>query len=429
MKMKKMALSGGLLLVALLASGTLASCGTDSSTVTLTFLNGKSEATDWIDTEIAAFETANPSIKVNQVFETDASSALKVDINAGDIPDITSVYDTSLIKAGYYYDMSNLDAWNRVDSSIKELCTDPLTNKQYRLATNRATAGLFYNKDIFTACGITTEPTTWTDFVADMKTIVKDGYTGLYMGGSATWMLGHLMEFWGHGIIKENLGNVAANLAFTENDQTKLNFAGTDSAIKTFAEKFLELKNDGIFNSDFITASYDDQLENFATGKAAMISQGMWALSTIETDNPDMASKIGFMPYPSMDATLAPDPVILSDVDSGYSIMNASTHKDDAIKFLNFLWSASNQKEYCKLVSSPSAFTDVDDSEWSDISSTVDTALTKGFNIGYTATPSGFGGGECGALIQGLYIGDYTADTFTTTYTADWNAAYTAANQ
>jgi raffinose/stachyose/melibiose transport system substrate-binding protein len=426
MKMKKMAISGALM--ALLATCALVGCSTTDETVTLTFLNGKSEVVDWIDTEIAAFETANPTIKVNQVYDSDASSALKVDINAGDIPDITSVYETSLVNSGYYYDMSSLDAWSRVSSSIKELCTDPLTNKQYRLATNRATAGLFYNKDIFTEAGISAEPTTWTSFMADLEAIVAKGYSGLYMGGSATWMLGHLMEFWGHGIIKESLGNVAANLAFINNDQTKLNFAGTDSAIRTFATRFLEMKNAGVLNSDFVTASYDDQLENFATGKAAIISQGMWALSTIETYNADMSSKIGFMPYPSMDATLAPNPVILSDVDSGYSIMNASTHKDAAVKFLNFLWSTANQAEYCKLVSSPSAFTDVDDSDWSDISDVVDTALTKGTNIGYTSTPSGFGGGEAGTLIQGLYIGDYTADSFTTAYANAWNTAYTAAN-
>jgi raffinose/stachyose/melibiose transport system substrate-binding protein len=426
MKMTKMTMSGALL--ALLATCTLTGCNKTSETVTLTFLNGKSEVVDWIDTEIAAFETANPTIKVNQVFDTDASSALKVDINAGDIPDITSVYETSLVNSGYYYDMSALDAWNRVSSSIKELCTDPLTNKQFRLATNRATAGLFYNKDIFTACGITSEPTVWADFVSDLQKAVAKGYSGLYMGGSATWMLGHLMEFWGHGIIKESIGNVAANLAFINNDQTKLNFTGANSPIKTFATKFLELKNAGVLNSDFLTASYDDQLENFATGKAAVISQGMWALSTIEANNTAMSSKIGFMPYPSMDATLAPKPVILSDVDSGYSIMNATTHKDEAIKFLNFLWSSANQAEYCKLVSSPSAFTDVDDSNWSDISTVVDAALAKGTNIGYSSTPSGFGGGECGTLIQGLYVGDYTPDSFTTTYATDWNTAYTAAN-
>jgi raffinose/stachyose/melibiose transport system substrate-binding protein len=423
MKMRKMTM--GLAMLALAATGALAGCQKTAGTVELTFLNGKAEVVDWIDAKIKEFEAANPTIKVTQEFDKDASSALKTKINGGDIPDITSVYETSLVNGGYYYDMSSFSAWSRVSSSVKELCTDPLTNKQYRLATNKTTAGLFYNKDIFTGCGITAEPATWADFVADVAKIKAKNYIPLYMGGSETWMLGHLMEFWGHGIIKESLGNVAANLAFIKNDQTKLNFTGDGSAIKTFATRFLELKDAGCWNTDFVTASYDDQIENFATGKAAMFSQGMWALSKVTTKNPAMASKIGFMPYPSMDETKAPKAVVLSDVDSGYSVMKATKHATEAEKFLNFLWGVDNQKAYCELVSAPSAFTDVD-ANWSVIKDTVAAALNKGFNIGFTSTPSGFGGGECGALIQGLYIGDYTADTFTAKYASDWNAAYNA---
>jgi raffinose/stachyose/melibiose transport system substrate-binding protein len=164
---------------------------------------------------------------------------LKTKINGGDIPDITSVYETSLVNGGYYYDMSSFSAWSRVSSSVKELCTDPLTNKQYRLATNKTTAGLFYNKDIFTGCGITAEPATLGPIsLRTSQRSKQELHPALHWAASETWMLGHLMEFWGHGIIKESLGNVAANLAFIKNDQTKLNFTGDGSAIKTFATRF-----------------------------------------------------------------------------------------------------------------------------------------------------------------------------------------------
>ena len=427
--MKKNKLVVGTIMT-LLATAALVGCNKGQEATTITFLNGKSEVVDWIDKKVTEFEKENPTIKVNHVFDKDASSALKVDINAGDIPDITSVYDTALIKQGYYYDMSSLSAWSRVSASAKELCTNATDGKIYRLATNRANAGLFYNKAIFTECGVTSEPTTWTDFVSTLEKIVAKNYKGLYMGGNAnsTWMLGHLMEFWGHGIIKEKLGNVEANKAFLTNDSAKLNFSGDKSPIETFGTRILELKTKGLINDNLLTASSDDQTDNFATGKAAVISNGMWCLSGILTKNPSMASNIGFMPYPSMDAELAPRAVILSDVDSGYSIMNASTHKDEAIKFLDFLWSKDNQVEYSKLVSSPSSFTDVD-ADYSPIKTVISSALEKGFNIGFTPTPSGFGGGECGTLIQGLYSGDYTPKTFASEYTKQWNTAYTAANK
>lgn len=411
------------LLFALTFSITLIGCNKTDEVVTITFLNGKAEVVDWMDQVIADFEVANPNIVVEHEFNSDASSALQVKIASNEIPDITTVYDTGLVKDGYYYDMSDFAVWDRIDPSIRELCTDPISGNQYRVATNRTMAGLFYNKEIFSEAGIDTPPATWTDFVSDLQAITALGYDGLYMGGSETWMLGHLVEFWAHGMIKQRLGTVNANLAFLNNDETALDFS---NVMTVFGNKFMELVNDNLLNSDFITATYDNQLDAFATGDAAVISQGMWALSNILAKNPDMADNIGFMPYPSMDPTQ--DPVILSAEDSGYSIMQASEHKDAALTFLNYLWQADLQKDYSELVSSPSAFTDVD-ADWSPIKAEVTAALDAGAHIGFTPTPSGFGGGEAGTLLQNLYSGEYTVQEFVQTYISDWNNAWNASNQ
>ncbi len=411
------------LVLAAIFSFSLLGCG--QKTVTITILNGKAEAVDWLDQKIADFEAQYPNIKVEQEYSDNASSELQVKISSDDIPDITTVYDTGLMKDGYYYDLSDMAVWSRIDPSIKDLCTDPNTGNQFRIATNRTMAGLFYNKDIFSEAGYDTVPLNWNDFVTALQAVKDKGYDPIYMGGSETWMLGHLIEFWAHGMVKQELGNFDARVAFLDNDQTKLDFNDVNGPMGIFATKFLELVNDGLFNSDFITASYDNQLDAFATGDAAMISQGMWALNTILEKNPDMASNIGFMPYPSMDPTL--QPVILSAEDSGYSIMDASTHKDQAITFLNYLFQANIQKEYSELIKEPSAFTDVD-ANWSPIKAEVASALSAGVHIGFTDTPSGFGGDEAGILVQNLYTGDYTVQQFVTNYYNDWDDAWNASN-
>ncbi len=411
------------LFVALVLLLTLFGCNKKEEVVTITFLNGKAEVVDWVDQVIKDFEQQYPDIHVIQQFNSDASSALQVEIAANQIPDVTTVYDTGLVKNGYYYDMSDMAVWSRIDPSIKELCTYPLDGNQYRVATNRTMAGLFYNKDIFTEAGITSTPTTWDDFISDLQAVTALGYDGLYMGGNETWMLGHLIEFWAHGMIKERLGTVDANLAFLNNDQSALDF---NTVMTTFGNKFMELVNDGLLNSDFITASYDNQLDAFATGDAAVISQGMWALSSILEKNPAMADKIGFMPYPSMDSSQ--QAVILSAEDSSYSIMKASKHKDEAILFLNYIFQADIQKGYSELVSSPSAFTDVN-ADWSPIKAEVTSALAAGVHIGFTPTPTGFGGGEAGTLLQNLYSGEYTVPEFVQNYISDWNNAWDASNQ
>ena len=413
-----------LFVLTLIVTLSLAACGGNDDKVTITFLNGKAEAVDWVDAVIVDFEEEYPNIEVIHEFNSDASNALKVKISGDEIPDITTVYDTGLMKDGYYADLSDLDVWSRIDPSIKALCTDPLTNNQYRIATNRTMAGLFYNKDIFTEVGAT-EPETWAEFLTVLEDVTDAGYEGLYMGGKDTWMIGHLIEFWAHGLIKQDLGTVDANIAFMMNQTTKLNFDETDGPMKYFAEKFLELKDGGLLNDDFLTATYDNQIDAFATGDAAVISQGMWALNGILEKAPDMADSIGFMPYPAMDPTK--DAVILSAEDSGYAIMEASENKDAAITFLNFLFQADVQKEYSELIKSPSAFTDVN-ADWSPIKDAVTSALSKGTHIGFTATPSGFGGGEAGILVQNLYLGEYTVQEFIDEYTNSWNEAWNASN-
>ena len=236
------------IVLALFTTFTLSACNNSVSTdatanedisekTTITFLNGKAEAVDWVDAVIEDFEAEYPNIEVIHEFNKDASNALKVKISGDDIPDITTVYDTALMKDGYYYDISDLEAWDRIDPSIKELCTDPLTGKQYRIATNRTMAGLFYNKEIFSEIGAS-EPTTWDEFVSVLEDATAAGYDGLYMGGKDTWMIGHLIEFWAHGMIKQDLGTVDANIAFLMNQTTKLNFDAKDGAMDIFATRF-----------------------------------------------------------------------------------------------------------------------------------------------------------------------------------------------
>lgn len=80
------------------------------------------------------------------------------------------------------------------------------------------------------------------------------------------------------------------------NDSAKLNFGASDGCMAVFAQNLLDLQAKGLINEDVLTATSDNCVEAFVTGKAAMFSNGMWALSGILEANPDMADKIGFAP-------------------------------------------------------------------------------------------------------------------------------------
>jgi raffinose/stachyose/melibiose transport system substrate-binding protein len=390
--------------------------------VALKFFTGKTETVDWMNALIERFQKDNPGITVEQEFQKDASNVIKVKLAAGDYPDITTVYTPQYAEQGLYLDLSGESAWwSRIQPGIKGKCTDVKSGKQYRVATNMTMAGLYYNKKIFADLGLK-EASTWKDFMGNLTAVKNAGITPLFMGGKESWMLGHLIEFMAHGVIKQNLGDLESRRAFLNNDASKLNFDAAGGPMDSFARRFLELRDAGLLNSDLVTATYDNQLEAFASGKAAMISQGMWALSGILERNPGMKGNIGFSPYPPI--VEGTKPVILSAEDSAYLVMAKSAHPGQAKDFLGYLFKADNQKSYSELLKSPSSFTDVD-ADWGPLKDEVKSALAKGVNIGFTTeAPAGFSGDDAGRMVQDLFVGTYaTSMDFAKAYRKAWDAA------
>lgn len=396
--------------------------------VTIKLFTGKVETVDLINEIIEEFNVKNPGIVVEQEFQKDASNLIKVKFASGDVPDITTVVTQDYIEQGKYVDLTNESWWDRIQPAIRNLCTDVTSGKQYKVASNMTMAGLYYNKEIFSNLGLT-EPKTWSEFEESMSKI-KESNSNIdpfFMGGKESWMLGHLIEFMAHGVIKQEQGITGSKIAFLDNDDEKLHFGQVGGPMDSFATCILSARDKGLFNSDFLTATYDNQIEAFATGKAAVISQGMWALGSIIDKNPDMASNIGFMPYPAI--AEGTKPVILSAEDSAYAITSDSKHQEEAKKFLEFLFQKENLKKYSEFIKSPCAFTDVT-ADWGPLKDEVAKALENGVNIGFTnENPSGFSGDDAGRMVQELYAGQYaTSIEFANAYKETWDKAWNASN-
>lgn len=394
--------------------------------VDLTFFTGKVETVDLLDEIIAGFNAQSGGITVEQEYQNDASNIIKIKFASGEAPDIMTTYEQEYVDQGKYLDLSDMDEiWNRLIPSMKESCTDINSGKQYRICTNMTMAGFFYNKEIFAELGI--EPaTTWEGFVANLEKIKTEmpDVDPWFIFGSEAWHLGHLIEFIPHGYIKAKYGATAAKTAMLNNDKSVLNFGDPNGAMATFAAGLLELQEKGLINEDVLTATNDNCVDAFVSGKAAMFSNGMWALSSVLAKDPEMADKIGFAPYPAMmeDGT----PMVLVVEDSGYSISADTEHVEEAKAFLTYLFSADNQKKYAESLGSPSAFMDVD-AKWApdSIVEGVNNAVSSAANIGFTnEKPAGFSGDDAGRMVQDLLAGKYTAEEFAKAYEAAWDAGF-----
>lgn len=392
----------------------------------VSFFTGKIETIDLLNGIIDEFNAANPGIVVEQEYQNDASSVIKVKFASGEVPDVMTTYEQEFVDQGKYLDLGDMsDWWSRLVPSMKDSCTDLKTGKQFRVCTNMTMAGFFYNKEIYAKLGLT-PATTWDEFVANLTTIKQQmpDVTPWFIFGKEAWHLGHLIEFIPHGYLKQTLGALECKKAMLDNDSAKLNFGAADGAMAVFAQNLLDLQKNGLINEDVLTATSDNCVEAFVTGKAAMFSNGMWALSGLLEANPDMADKIGFAPYPAY----MPDskPVVLCAEDSGYSISATSENVDAAKAFLNYLFNADNQKKYSEALGSPSAFTDVD-ANWAPaaFAAEVKNVLNTAVNIGFTnEKPAGFSGDDAGRMVQDLLAGTYDAQGFAKAYEKAWNEGF-----
>ncbi len=408
------------------AQGASEKSGASGKDVDLAFFTGKVETIDVIDEIMADYNALGKGITVEQEYQNDASNIIKIKFASGEVPDIMTTYEQEYVDQGQYLDLSSMDQWwDRLLPSMRDSCTDVNSGKQYRVCTNMTMAGFFYNKEIFDSLGLEVADT-WDEFVRNLE-IIKENYPDIdpwFIFGSEAWSLGHLIEFIPHGYLKAKYGAMETKKAMLANNKEILDFADPEGAMATFAAGLLEVQEKGLINSDVLTATSDNCIEAFVRGETAMFSNGMWCLSSILEKDPAMADKIGFAPYPAMMEDGVP--MVLVAEDSGYSISASSVHQEEAVDFLNFLFSAENQKKYSEALKSPSAFTDVDAS-WApqSVVDGVNAAVEAAANIGYTnEKPAGFTGDDAGRMVQDLLAGRYSAEEFASAYEKAWDAGF-----
>jgi raffinose/stachyose/melibiose transport system substrate-binding protein len=398
----------------------------------LTVLNGTVEAVDWLNEQIKAFEAQNSNITVEQEFQKTASDVLKVKIASGDTPDIVALaqvpqefYDQDL-----FHDFSGDTAiWDRLtNSGLKSSIADTnRPDKQFYLPMTVSYTGLYYNKDMIAELGIQ-QPQTWDQFTAALQTVKdkKSGVTPLYLGGKDSWTLGQLAQYLPLGSIQQALGVEEANQAFVANDASKLELDKPGGRVETFAKALMDMKSAGLVNKNGASASYDNQLDAIANGKAAFVIQGMWALGDILKKNPD--AHLGFWPIPAL--MPGDKPYMIGSADGAVSVSEKSENKDAALKFVEFLMSPDVQKSYSVLRNSPSVYKDAP-ADWSILSQDIAQDAQNAFvATRWPWTPSGYNSDAIGRTVQELLVDAYkTPADFAKTFKDNWDKGYTNAAQ
>jgi raffinose/stachyose/melibiose transport system substrate-binding protein len=165
--------------------------------------------------------------------------------------------------------------------------------KQLVLPTELNIEGIWYNKKILADNGIAV-PTTWDELVAAFAKLNAAGVQPISNAGKGGDGWG--VTRWVGTYLERELGPDA--LKKVSDGQAKL----TDPPYVAAAQAISDLGKQGYFGKSPTSIDYATALNTFATGKAAFIYMGSWALATF--NDPKQASigadNIGFMNFPTV---------------------------------------------------------------------------------------------------------------------------------
>ncbi len=133
--------------------------------------------------------------------------------------------------------------------------------------------GVFYNKPVFEKYGLEI-PHSYDDLVKLCETIKTKapGVSAIFQAGGSQWPLQVLpFMMWNDDLVKNDL------IAKLNKNEIKF----TDPAFVAGVQKEKDLQDKGCYNSDILTATFEQQQKALIDGTTAMVFQGSWMVGSM----------------------------------------------------------------------------------------------------------------------------------------------------
>jgi raffinose/stachyose/melibiose transport system substrate-binding protein len=313
--------------LALVATGALA------QDVTIRVWDTFADQTDGMQAFVAAFEAANPGIKVARDVQSidEMRPVIQTALNAGTGPDIF-YYDTGPAFAGVLadaglllpiddmYENGMLDAvypWTRERVTFGDVT--------YGIGNEVEFLGVYYNREIFTDLGLEV-PTTHEEFAAVAQALQDAGNVPIAFGDADGWPAFHIFSLYANNIVgKEGLEAMIAGERSWD-----------DPKVVASIEPFFVAMNEAGYLAPSVNAvNYDDSINLFTAGLSGMMVTGTWLIQSMTDSGLDVGWF--FLPAPEGMDTLPP-----AGLGSGYFVSAATEHPEETEKFLEFLFDPAN---------------------------------------------------------------------------------------
>ncbi len=274
------------------------------------------------------FNKTYPNVKLKFDGITDYEGEVKIRMNTENYGDILMI-PAAIAKNDYPKYFASLGG--SADLSSKYRFTDNTTvnSKVYGLAGFGSVVGFVYNKEVWTASGITKWPSTPDEFLAGLQAIKTKGTSiPYYTNYKDGWPLGQ----W-----------TAAVGAVTCDPKANDKLAGKESPWKAGSD--LNIADSLLFNivknklsePDPATTNWEDSKGLLANGKIATMWLGSWSIAQMQ-DAAKKAGKdpsiIGYMPFPSY---VGGKPCSIMAPDYAHAVNIHSKVKPAARAFIDFI--------------------------------------------------------------------------------------------
>lgn len=218
---------------------------------------------------------------------------IQTKVATGDMPDLAFWQPTAsmLTALNAPTNLQPLDGAPWVDSYSDGLAdiTGSLDGTQYAaLITSPAVEGVYYNKEVFAEHGITELPTDWNSFLEVARALKAEGQTPFYEMGEDLWAT----QWWIHVLLADAAKDGLWDRVNTGEEKF------TDPTILGAIETYKSMIDEGLFNEDIKTATFEDQGDALLSGDAAMVVQvtSFFGQLQAKADSAELDEKIGFFP-------------------------------------------------------------------------------------------------------------------------------------
>jgi raffinose/stachyose/melibiose transport system substrate-binding protein len=278
----------------------------------------------------AAFHKSHPNITVDfkPYKATDYNTILSTGLTQANGPDVMQLRAYGLlqplIKADRLVPLEGkVSGLNNFDESALAGAKGKDDGKVYGVPLEMATFQVYYNKDIFAKCNLQ-PPATWDQMLSEAQQLKQKGITPFAAAGKDTWLLPLYDDTFG-----------ATRYGGSEFEKKLLNGQAkfTDPDYVAALDVLNQLKP--YFPKDQMGLAETDVQTLFATGKAAMIPEGSFALAPMKAINANL--NLGVFNAPPPPGAVVDHPLQVGWVDASYGLNAKSKHQKQALELLNWM--------------------------------------------------------------------------------------------